>query len=277
MPVPALLWILVTAIASTATSASDDPLLARAVEYVAAFERTFAAVTWRERYEQEDWQRDRLIAKRQLESQLLFVFLPRDATWIAVRDVVAVDGKPRPDEDRRLQQLTTGGYSISVTQLKTLAAENGRYNIGKILRTFNEPTLALLFLDDRYRSRFKFQRRDEQTLPAPNGRARVYRFVERDKPTVIRSSDGKDVPSQGLLWIDPDTGRLLQTSLTVADRGELSATIVVRYGPYADFDVLVPLDMRETYTSRTGEEVRAIATYSDFRRFEAHSRIIVPQ
>ena len=71
-----------------------------------------------------------------------------------------------------------------------LAAENGRYNIGKILRTFNEPTLALLFLDDRYRSRFKFQHRDDQTLPAPNGRARVYRFVERDKPTVIRTVRG---------------------------------------------------------------------------------------
>lgn len=314
MPIEALLCILLTAIgghphpsilaasaaataahaarhAAPAPAAAEDPLLARAVEYVASFERTFAAVTWRERYEQEDRQRDRfsssgsvgmrLVGKRQLESHLLFVFLPRDATWVAVRDVVAVDGKPQPDTDRRLQQLTAGGYSISVTQLKTLAAENGRYNIGKILRTFNEPTLALLFLDDRYRQRFKFERRDEQTLPAlataPQVRVRVYRFVERDRPTVIRSSDAKDVPSQGLLWIDPDTGRLLQTSLMVADHAELSANIVVRYGPYADFDVLVPLEMRETYTSRTGEEVRAIATYSDFRRFEAHSRIIVPQ
>ena len=94
---------------------------------------------------------------------------------------------------------------------------------------------------------------------------------------MIRRNDAKDLPSQGLLWIDPDTGRLLQTSLMVTDRAELSANIVVRYGPYADFDVLVPLEMRETYTSRNGEEVRGIATYSDFRRFEAHSRLIVPR
>src|SRR6476661_10773770 len=99
MPVQALLWILVTAVAG-APAASEDPLLGRAAEYVAAFERTFAAVTWRERYEQEDRQRGRfsssgsvgmrLEGTRQLESQLLFVFLPNDATWVAVRDVIAV-------------------------------------------------------------------------------------------------------------------------------------------------------------------------------------------
>jgi hypothetical protein len=302
MPVQALLWTLVMAVgglpppstfagsavapaAPAAThAAAEDPLLARAADYVAAFERTFAAVGWRERYEQEVRQRGRfsssgsvgmrLVGKRQLESQLLFVFLPRDATWVAVRDVIAVDGKPQGDDQRPLQTLSSGGSSISVAQLKTLAAENGRYNIGRILRTFNEPTLALIFLDDRYRQRFKFERRDEQTLPS--GRARVYRFVERDRPTVIRSSANRDLPSTGLIWIEPDTGRLLQTSLMVNDVAELSANIVVRYGPYADFDVLVPLEMREIYNA-SGEEVRGIATYSDFRRFEAHSRIIVPQ
>ncbi len=288
MPLQALVWMLVLAIGTPPAAkaeAPEDPLLTRAAEYVVAFERTFSAVTWRERYEQEDRQRARfsssgsegmwLKGKRRLESQLLFVFLPHDATWVAVRDVIEVDGEPQRESERPLQQLTTGGYSISVTQLKTLAAENGRCNIGKILRTFNEPTLTLLFLDDRYRHRFTFERRDEQTLK--NGRAQVYRFVERDRPTVIRSSDTKNLPSQGLLWIDPDTGRLLQTSLTVNDVAEVSANIVVSYGPYADFDVLVPLEMREIYTNRTGEEVRAIATYSDFRRSEAHSRIIVPQ
>jgi len=262
---------------------AGDALLARAADYVAAFERTFAAVTWRERYEQEDRQRRhfgasgatvmRVAGKRQMESQLLFVWLPREASWIAVRDVMTVDGQAQLDANRPLRQMSAGG-SISVAELKTLAAENGRFNIGDIVRTFNEPTLALLFLDDRYRHRFEFERHGEQKHET--GRVRLYRFVERARPTVIRSGT-RDLPSQGLLGIEPETGRVLFTSLILADLDNVQGNLAVRYGPHADFDVLVPIEMREVYTSVGGEEVTAIATYSDFRRFEAHGRIIVPQ
>ena len=267
-----------------APDASADPLLDRAAAYVAAFERTFAAVTWRERYEQEDRMHRRfgssgsrvmqLVGKRLLESQLLFVWLPREASWIAVRDVMSVDGKAQGDADRPLQTLSARGGSISVSELRTLAAENGRFNIGGIVRTFNEPTLVLLFLDDRYRSRFAFEPHGEQKLKA--GRVRLYRFVERGRPTVIRSGT-RDLPSQGLMGIEPDTGRVLFTSLILMDGASVQGNLEVEYGAHADFDVLVPTEMREVYNSVNGEEVTARATYSDFRRFEAHSRIIVPQ
>jgi hypothetical protein len=173
-----------------------------------------------------------------------------------------------------LQKMSLGGSSISVAELKTLAAENGRFNIGKIERTFNEPTLALSFLDDRYRHRFEFEFVVEQKLET--GPMRLYRYIERGRPTVIRIGD-RDLPAQGLFGIQPETGRILFTSLRVSDAGNVHGHVSVRYGPHADFDVLVPIEMKEVYTSIAGEEVTATATYSDFRRFEAHSRIIVPQ
>jgi hypothetical protein len=258
-----------------------DDVLRRAAGYVARFERTFSAVIWRERYQQEDRIRRRfsasgtsftsVAARRQLDSELLFVWLPRDATWIAVRDVIAIDGKPRPLGDRRLQALLSH-EAVSMDQLRQLAAENGRFNIGQIRRTFNEPTLALLFLDDHYRHRFTFARSGEQTV---NGqRAVSYEFAERARPTVIQERD-RDVPVRGTLWIDAPSGRVLQTLLELADpAGRFSGRMTVQFGPHAKFDVLVPLEMRETYTSRSGEEVTAVATYSDFRRFETAGRLI---
>jgi hypothetical protein len=283
MPLHALLWMVTVAVGALAP-AEPDPLFVRATEYVAAFERTFAAVTWREQYEQEDRMQRRfgssgasgmqLVGKRRLESQLLFVWLPREASWIAVRDVMSVDGKARAEAERPLQKMSLGGSSISVAELKTLAAENGRFNIGKIERTFNEPTLALSFLDDRYRHRFEFEFVVEQKLET--GPMRLYRYIERGRPTVIRIGD-RDLPAQGLFGIQPETGRILFTSLRVSDAGNVHGHVSVRYGPHADFDVLVPIEMKEVYTSIAGEEVTATATYSDFRRFEAHSRIIVPQ
>jgi hypothetical protein len=35
--------------------------------------------------------------------------------------------------------------------------------------------------------------------------------------------------------------------------------------------------MREIYTSRFGEEVTTVATYTDFRRFETTGRVILPK
>ena len=258
----------------------SDELLRRAADYVDTFERTFSSVIWRERYQQEVRVQRRfgasgtsfttLAARRLLDSELFFLWLPRDASWIAVRDVLAVDGKPRRAADRPLQGVLKSD-SVTVDQLKRLAAANGRFNIGSIVRTFNEPTLALLFLDAQYRRRFAFTRRGEQTV---NGEpATMYEFVESGRPTVIRDQD-RDLPVRGTYWIDPASGRVLQTSLQLADSvRRLDGRMTVQYSPNPKFDVLVPLEMRERYTSASGEEVTAVATYSDFRRFEATSRL----
>ncbi len=153
-------------------------------------------------------------ARRQLDSELLFVWLPQARSWITVRDVMAIDGTPRPVGYRRLQALL-GGPAVSVDQLSALAAENGRFNIGKIVRTFNEPTLALLFLDEHYRRRFTFTKGDPQTIDGH--RAATYDFVEHGRPTVIRDAN-RDIPVRGTLWIDATTGQVLRTALELSDR-----------------------------------------------------------
>ena len=185
-----------------------DEWLRRAVDYVAQFEQTFAAVIWRERYEQEDRVKRRfgasgattsnLVARRQLDSELLFVWLAKDVSWITVRDVIALDGTPRPAAERRLEGLLSGP-AMSVAQLKQLAARNGRFNIGQIVRTFNEPTLALLFLDDHYRDRFKFARKGEQKIKGQD--AATFEFVEVGRPTEIKEHD-RDLPVRGTLAIE---------------------------------------------------------------------------
>ena len=53
--------------------------------------------------------------------------------------------------------------------------------------------------------------------------------------------------------------------------------MTVRYAAHTEFDVLVPVEMRETYLSTTGEEITTVAMYSNFRRFETAGRIIIPQ
>jgi hypothetical protein len=267
--------------AAVSRPAFQDDTLARAERYVARFEQTFSSVLWHERYAQEDHvprkftssgtQFMALSGRRTIESDLLLLWIPREENWIAVRDVLTVDGE-RPREPERDVRATVGRPDVSVEDLRQLSAENGRFNIGGILRTFNEPTLTLLFLGDRSRQRFAFKRgEDDRIDDVP---VVVYQFTERERPTLIRD-ESRDVPARGKYWIEPQTGQIVRTLLELNDRhSRVAGQITVRYGRQPAFDVLVPLEMREMYKADAGEQVTAVATYSDFRRFETAARIL---
>ena len=264
---------------SSGTTALGDPVLRRATAYVDRFERTFTSVTWHERYEQElrlprrfgssGASTTAVSARRLLESELFFAWLPADATWISVRDVVTVDGRPRPAEERRLPSLATRP-SVSLPELRDLARQNGRFNLGPIVRTFNEPTLALLFLDARHVGGVRFTRAGRQSEA---GRTIItYQFEERGRPTLIRTG-ARDLPVRGTLGIDEATGAIWTSRIELSDAAaDLTGNMTVDYQPHVAFDVLVPREMRESYGSST-ERIDAFAVYSDFRRFQTSGRL----
>ncbi|MFN7979526.1 MAG: hypothetical protein U0P30_15440 [Vicinamibacterales bacterium] len=267
---------------SPATSAGqDDATLRLARAYVARFERIFAAMRWHERYEQTVRQervygasgaRTTSVADhRVLEAEMTLLRLPADRTWLSVRDVVSVDGRARALADRTMPALGAAS-ELSIPTLRELARENGRFNIGTIVRTFSEPTLALVFLDDDHRGRFRVARRGETRLEGR--RVITYAFEEQVRPTVVRAGT-RDLPATGLVRLDADGGQVLETSLELVDQAMgLRGRMTVTYAPSARFDVLVPESMRESYASNTGETVTADALYSNFRQFETAGRLV---
>lgn len=271
-------------LSTTASAAPDDfqTVFSHAVAYVAEFKSQFAAVIWHEEYEQVDRLPLRFGAsggsftradRRHLESEMLFIPADVEATWLTVRDVIAVDGKPVP---RRLPGLLAS-KDVRMRDLRALSAENGKYNIGAIARNFNEPTLALLFLDARYRSRFEFA--DGGSERVDGQPVRRIQFKEIATPTVIRSAQ-RDVRSSGALLVEPATGRVLRTEMTLLqDQRKTRGEITVSYAMNARLGRMVPVAMNEWYGytwSKPEEGTSCSATYSDFRRFETAGRVIVP-
>lgn len=259
-----------------------DATLDLAAAYARRFEQAFAAIRWHERYEQDvrieqvfgssGARTNRRVDSRVLEAEMMLVWLPDDRTWLAVRDVVRIDGRTRPTAERRLPALEATA-PIPLPALRELARENGRFNVGTIVRTFNEPTLALLFLDEHYRHRFRFTRREEARRDGR--RVAVYAFDELARPTVVQALT-RDLPARGHVVIDASTGAVVETRLELSDSvGQLLGRMTVRYAPHARFDVLVPVEMREHYASGRGETVSAVAAYSNFRRFETSGRLIL--
>jgi hypothetical protein len=95
------------------------------------------------------------------------------------------------------------------------------------------------------------------------------RFVEYQRPTILKVNANGDLPVQGLMWIDELTGRVVKTEL---DFG-LSRTppeVVTLFKFDEELGIDVPAEMRD-WSPDAGGELRGVATYGKFRRFQVRT------
>jgi len=266
--------------AAAAREPSLKDVLARLETYLTTYENELATLVAEEQYEQ--WIQPKnggpAPARRALTSEFGFLRLPGRPEWLGLRDTFAVDGEPIPNHgDGRLDRLLTEG-SNPQDLARRIVAENARYNLGIVERTINVPMLALDFLGRRNRWRVSFQKRGEEQL---DGRT-VWSiaFSERERPTLVKTPQGRDRPARGTVWIDPADGSVLRTDLEFeGEKGGNSptTTITVRYRREAALGLLVPYEMREAYRVPAGtdsEEIGALARYTNFRQFQTSARVL---
>ncbi len=263
-------WVL-AALAAPALHAQDslDTIVTRAAQYVAQYQRDLALVVAEEKYEQEARYSARalnrysnaFVQRTTLRSDFLLVRGP-DGSWMPFRDVFERDGAAVRDRDQRLARLFLDDSSTAIERARKIVDESARYNVGTISRNINLPTLALLFLTDRYRTRFEFVDKGRED------NARVVQYRELGRPTYVSTTNGRDLPVSGRYWIDEATGRVERSELVASDSA-IEARIEVTYRDDESAGLWVPARMKEAYKQRDdGSEVTGTATYSRFRRFQ---------
>ena len=285
--------LLLAALASASVLAgppasSPEPTLAtvldRAATYVARFQERLSRVVAEEHYVQ-DWRstrgRDtRRIEHRELRSDLILMQVGDDTSWTEFRDVFEVDGRAIRPRDGRLEDLLR--HATDLAQASAIVAEGARFNIGDIDRNVNTPLFALRFLERANQRRFRFTRtRDaartsEVSSAAPDDRVFrvatevwVIAYKETQVPTLIRTARRRNQPATGRFWIEPDSGRVLVSELTVDDRN-VRASIDVSFQSEPLLDMLAPAALRERYESRRSKTVlEGRATYGRFRLLPA--------
>jgi len=119
-------------------------------------------------------------------------------------------------------------------------------------------------LADLHRDRFQFKTGDERRIEGL--RARALDYSEMSGPTLVRGAGGNDLPASGTIWIEPDTGTVLESVLRTDD-GALNSEITVTYRLEKTLELWVPDKMEEVYKS-AGEHAEGEATYANFRRFK---------
>jgi hypothetical protein len=274
---------------------SLDEILGRIAQYVHQFERDFAIVISDENYEQHDVfrleNRGRSSLVRRIRSEMLFAWAPERQSWLTVRNVLTVDGASVPDSKNRLDAALALPEPARLGRLRKLRDEGARFNLGRIYRNFNDPTLVLQFLDAENQPRFAFSVVGAETA---NGiEAWKVKFTERSMPTLIRTNTS-DLWSSGLVWVARSDGTVVRTKLTLTDAiANTTADLVVDYGRNQKLDIFVPMRMAETYVQQrianlaasdapsrpgiTGERIECVATYSNFRSFQTSGRMLAPK
>ena len=189
-------------------------VVARLDNYLRGYEERLANVVAEEEY----WQwvdqgplTRRSRTSRRLRSDFALTLTSERNRWVGYRDTFEVDGLPVRDRDERLQRLLSSG---AVGQAARIAEQNARFNLGEGLlsRNINIPTFAMEMINPRIRDRFRVR---HIGVDAPDGRPGwLIEFLERARPTVVRTPEGRDQATRVVVLVDIQTGEVLQTTLT---------------------------------------------------------------
>jgi hypothetical protein len=256
-------------IANARTPVED--VLDRASAYVQHFVRDFSTVVAEEQYVQDshpmadvDVLSGGPVQGQQhhveLRSDYLFVSTGSTSRWLTFRDVYSVNGRAVRDREERLARLFVNPAPDAIDRAGQISQDGYRYNVGSKDRTVANPLLALGFLQAEYRNRFDYRLAGIDTSLGPD--VWILKFKERVRPTLLRTSDNRNVMSTGRFWIDGASGRVLQTELETSTGDRVMTTFT--YDERLQMDV--PSEMRDiAWTNHT--PVTGTATYSNFRRF----------
>jgi hypothetical protein len=268
--------ILMLGAAQPALSVKD--VMSRVERYVASYGEKASIVVCTERYDQQARGSGMGVdGARTLVSDFALVYADAIRGWLGFRDVLNVDGHRVSDREDRLTHVLMGSQG-RFDEARRVSDESARYNIGAIQRNFNVPTTALFFFTAENHDRFKFVAHGVTA----DGMWEIG-FRETDHPTLIRTPDGRSVPSSGSIWVEPHNGTIVRTRLQVetldghgahARRGQGHVDVV--YRRVDELSMWLPASMDEQFEvsrDQVFDRVSGHAEYSNYRQFMTSVRI----
>ncbi len=258
-------------------------VLSSAMRYAMNYEQRFALLAADEHYEQQLMRPpnpgDNLsrsnpgggmraggqVNLQTIKSDYLLVQLGGDGEgFLPFRDTYEVKGRKVRDRDDRLLKLFTSNDKSRFEKAVAISGDSAKHNLGNVARTINIPMLAMMFLHPRVNERFEFSDGGEETIGGRILRKTTYREVAR--PTLIKTTRGRDLALTGVMWIDPFSGTVVKTELNAADPA-VRAQVIVTFRRDEALDQWVPDKMEEYYKAALAvDDILATATYTNVRR-----------
>lgn len=243
---------------------TSEQLVERAAAYMAEELPRLTNVVAEERQTQRTTSPRRT---RSLVSDYLIVQL-EPGQFTAFRDVFEVDGGPVRDRDERLLKLFVEPRDDTFAQAQAIAREGARHNIWDV-GTVNNPYLAMAFVQEAYRSRFRYQSpRQERDMGRTSGRWFTRSSSRRPSSRGTPTASCSPAAASGSR---ASTGRMVRSELRFgaesARMGFSPVEVSVDFAYDEELRLNVPAKMEEFYPATRTGDVRGEATYGRFRRF----------
>jgi hypothetical protein len=257
---------------------STRAMVERVTTYVSDYQQKLTSVVADEDYKQDIVDQTPLESSmpraRRLRSEVFFVFEAVGRQWMAIRDTILVDDVPIRD---RLSARAALETMPPAEVRRRFAQMNAHWNIGRIIRNFNEPTLGLLIFDREHQPRFGFDRRS--VVRVRDTILITLAFRERDRPTLIRDERDGPAYSRGEVVADA-SGVIRRTALRLSLK-DTKVELTTEYAFDEKLGMWVPSVFRERYErgregSKEFERIACEAVYSNYRRFDVLTRIKNP-
>jgi hypothetical protein len=270
---PFAVALLLIAFAGRQAGTDLDAVLKRATEYVTQYEADLGNLIGSEEYVQNSTWLDasnppRVAQRMQRRTSSDFLIIEVGKEWSALRKINRVDGLKVKETAPAFEDAFDDSPQANSRRLNDMKIESAAQNLGDVQRNINLPTFGLEVLRKTEIGRFSFEQAGTGKI---NGK-QVWKikFREVRGPTLVTGGHGDLLYSTGTVWIEPETGRILQTEFEVvnpygADR--IYARILVTYDVGKNVPILVPASMAERYES-THNIIECHAEYSRFRPFE---------
>lgn len=264
---PAILSV--TCLTAAAQAPKTDEVVARVNRYIANYGMQLTNVVAEETYRQHVHEWTGKTQTRTLRSDYALT-RERSHGWIGYRDTFEVDGHAVRDREARLQRLLSSG---ALDEADAIMRQNSRFNLANNLlsRNVNVPTFAIELLNPRNQGRFSNRRLRGEAIDGRD--VWTLEFRERSRPTLVRTPTGGNQATRIVALVDPSSGEVRRTTSTWE---EVRGSVVVSYGRVEALPVLVPLEMKEQFTTSGGTEIEGTATYANYRQFETSGRLVEP-
>jgi hypothetical protein len=264
----------VAAQVSQQNAAELNSVISRASDYATQYEADLGNLIGNEDYVQTSVWLDngnppRVARRMQRRSQSDFLIIQVGMEWAALRKVNRVDGLKVKEAAQKFEEAFDDSPQANAKRLQDMKKESTEYNLGDVQREINLPTFALKVLRKDSLAHFSFERAG--TAKIDGVQTWKIRFREEGEAgTLVVGAKGERLVSYGTLWIEPETGRVLQTEFEVENpytKFAVKGRSTVTYGAGKKVQILVPAMMVEHYES-TYHTVDCRADYSNFRPFE---------
>jgi hypothetical protein len=218
---------------------------------------------------------------RRTKAEVYFKYVDADNTWMAIREFVQIDGRPVESHPDLKAALQTQGIAQVARAFKTF---NSQFNVGRIYRNFNEPTLALGVLESDRGAHFVFTHKGTRRS---NGHTLItLAFRNRPGPEAfVYNLDMRPAAVDGEMVIEQGTGRIHKTVLNI-QMESVKAVLTTDYAHAESVNLLVPTVFREQYEAGVDHSGSAVlnfssdyesifcdSRYTKFRQFKTTSRI----